>query len=341
MATEIRVWQVENDVLTPIDTTLTEAGRTERHDLERWVRSDPGILGQGILVIGEQVETRSGPLDFLAVDRDGNTVIIELKRDRIPRLALAQAIDYASDIASWGYERLNEECEKYRNQRLDEYVGEQFDDIDLGSISFNVAQRIVVVGSDVEESLQRMIEWLSEKFEVNINAIVLKYIQTRSGDELLARTMIIPEEVEKQRTQRQQRKIPMSDEPGDYDEQDLVAHLSRYLADGRATPRRIKNILLPLCLDHEPVKRQEIKDTLIGSGEAKDEGHAGILVTSISRELGIQSRDYLRQVIRYEKPNPWEKEDYRIDEKHKAVVGKVLDSIAQAETGGVAQDVSV
>ncbi len=83
MATEIRVWQVENDVLTPIDTTLTEAGRTERHDLERWVRSDPGILGQGILVIGEQVETRSGPLDFLAVDRDGNTVIIELKRDRM------------------------------------------------------------------------------------------------------------------------------------------------------------------------------------------------------------------------------------------------------------------
>jgi RecB family endonuclease NucS len=52
------------------------------------------------LIIGEQVQTKSGYLDFLGIDKNGNTVIIELKRDKLPREVIAQTIDYASDVAS-------------------------------------------------------------------------------------------------------------------------------------------------------------------------------------------------------------------------------------------------
>ena len=62
-------------------------------------------MGEDIAIIGEQVQTASGPLDFLAVDNTGNTVIVELKRDKLPREALVQAIDYASDIADWDLDR--------------------------------------------------------------------------------------------------------------------------------------------------------------------------------------------------------------------------------------------
>jgi len=157
MATEIKVWQIEDGELTPLETTMAEARRTELEDLEQWIRSYPSILGQDILIIGEQVQTKSGPLDFLGIDRSGNTVIIELKRDRIPREALTQAMDYASDVATWDFDRLSEECAKYAEQSLDTYINDSFEDLDLQDVSVNQMQRILLVGTYVEESLERMV----------------------------------------------------------------------------------------------------------------------------------------------------------------------------------------
>lgn len=331
MATEIKVWQIEKGNLTPIDTTLIGAGRMELKDLEQWIRSNPNILGEDLLIIGEQIQTKSGPLDFLGIDKSGNIIIVELKREQLPREALAQAIDYASDVASWDFDKLSEECKKYRGQSLDAYINENFDDVDLEDISVNQTQRILLVGTNIEESLQRMIEWLSDNYAVSANFVILRYIKTKNGDELIAKTMIIPEEVEKERSQKQQKKIPMSDEPGSYIDDDLKNLLNQYLCEDRETPRRIKEILLPLCLDHETVKRGEIIKALVNKGKAKDEGQAGRILTTISRELGIKQRDYLRQIIRYEKPNPWEKENYRIEEKYKVIIKDLLNKLKSSE----------
>lgn len=328
MATGIKVWQIENEGLTPLETTMAEAGRSEPRDLEHWIKKNPNILGQDILIIGEQIPTKSGALDFLGIDRSGNTIIIELKRGQIPREALAQTIDYVSDIASWNLEKLSEECKNYtNNQPLETYINENFKDIILEDISINNFQRILLIGTHIEESLQRMIEWLFGNYGVSINVILFKYIRTKSGDELIARTMIIPEEVEKERIQKQQRKMPMSDEPGDYKDDELKSFLSGYLSDKREVPRRIMEVLIPLCLNHEPVKRDEIKKELFKRKEARDEGQAGRILTTISRELGFKDRDYLRQVIRFDKPNPWEKENYRIEEKYKSMIKELLSKL--------------
>lgn len=208
MATEIKVWQIESGQLEPLETTMEGAGRTEREHLEQWIRSNPSILGQDLLIIGEQVQTKSGPLDFLGIDRSGNTVIIELKRGRIPREALAQAIDYTSDVASWDFDKLSEECERYRDQPLDTYIADSdvFAGVNLEDLSVNQIQRILLVGTHVDESLERMIEWLSGNYGVAINALLFKYIRTKSRDELIARTMIIPEEVEQERRQQRHRR---------------------------------------------------------------------------------------------------------------------------------------
>ncbi len=317
----------------PLETTMAEAGRKEKEDLEEWIKNSPSLLGGDILIIGEQVQTRSGPMDLLAIDAAGNAVIIELKKDKIPREALAQAIDYASDVASWDVDKLNELCEKYKGQPLDEYMGESFEDLGVEDISLNQAQRILLVGTYIEESLQRMIEWLSGNYELAINAVVLRYIRTKGGEELIGRTVIIPEEIEKERSQKQQRKIPMSDEPGNYDDDELRNYLMEYLSSERPTPRRVREILLPLCVDHEPVRREEIKNQLIKIEEVKDEGRAGLILTTISRALGIPQRDYLRQVIRYEKVSPWEKENYRIEEKYKDMIRELLDELTMRKKG--------
>ncbi len=327
MSTEIKVWQINNGKLEENKTSLVGSGRKEVEDLEKWIVSDSNIISQDILIIGEQVQTRSGVIDFLGIDQLGNLLIIELKRDRIPRVALAQAIDYASDVASWEIEKINEICLKLRNQNLEDYLNENFENIDLEDLVINKAQRILLVGFSIEEPLQRMIEWLSNTYNVNVNALLLKYFKTKSEDEMLVRTMIIPEEVERERIRGKQFKILMSDEPGNYEDEELKELLIKYLTEDRKTPRRIKNILIPLGLENNLVTREMIKKNLIGNEETKDEGKAGIIITSISREIGIKKRDYLRQIIQYEKPNPWEKENYKLVEKDKTLLKEILNEI--------------
>ena len=74
-----------------------------------------------------------------------------------------------------------------------------------------------------------------------------------------------------------------------------------------------------------------IKKELINKGEAEDERKAGIILTTISREIGIERRDYLRQIIRYDKPNPWEKENYRLVEDYKDLVKTILEELKNDE----------
>lgn len=323
MATEIVVWEIINGKLKTINTSMENSGDMEK-DFEEWIKDDPIVLGQDLLIIGEQTLTKSGPLDFLAIDKSGNLVIIELKRGRLPRNVLAQAIDYVSDVATWDLDEINEICLKYTGERLEDHLNENFNDADLESININDSQRILLVGFSIDEALERMIEWLSTNYGVSINALIFKHIETKSKDKLIARTMIIPEEVDEERRKKSTRKIKMSDKAGKYEIKDLQILLKEYLSDNRKTPQRIKNILLPLCLKNDFVTREMIKEKLIEEGYAPDEGKAGLILTTISREIGIAERDYLRQIISYERPNPWEKENYRIvDEFKELVIGLI------------------
>lgn len=189
--------------------------------MEKWLKTESEILGNDIRIIGEQVYTLSGPLDYLGIDKKRNLVIIELKRDRLPREALAQAIDYASDISSWGRDKINEVCFNYTSQSLDDFITENFENIDIDNFSINDSQRLLLVGFSIDSALSRMIEWLSDKYDLVTNAILLKYIRTSSGNEPLSRTAIIPEEVENAKIDKKKNKIDMSDEPGTYEDMNL------------------------------------------------------------------------------------------------------------------------
>lgn len=330
MATEIKTWQIIEGKLELVESTLAEAGRTEAFDLETWIASNPNIVGSGLVIIGRQVITKSGPLDLLAIDKAGNTVIIELKRDILPRKALAQAIDYASDVADWNIDKLSEVCTKQTRRSLDEVISEEFPDTNIENLNINETQRIVLVGFAIEPSLERMINWLSDNYGVNINAVLLKYTRTKRGDELLTRTSIISEEVEQERISRKRFRIPMSDEPGNYDRDELKNLLSQYLSQNMYSAKRIKNVLLPVCIKSGKVTREQLKDDFVTYGEAESVRDAGYFLALISNQIGMAKNDFLRQVIGYEYPNPsnpWEKDNYHIQEGYEDLVEEVLSEL--------------
>lgn len=332
MGTEIKTWQIADGQLVCIDTNLSKEGRTEPYDLEPWIASNPEIIGSDIVLIGKQVLTRSGPIDLLAVDRSGNTVVIEIKRDELPRESLAQAIDYASNVAGWTAQRLGEVCTGFAGKTLEEVFNDAFPDVDLESVNLNSAQRIVLVGFAIESSLERMIEWLSGNYAVNINAVVLSYLKTQSGEELLSKTSVISEEVEMER-QRKQRKfeIPMSDDPGTHDPQLLKQLLREYLSRDQVTNRRIRDILLPAALSRSVVTRAELKKAFVDFDPRYDESKVGYYLTLVSSQLGMKKNDFLRQVVAYEYPrHPWEKDNFSIRDEYKDLVREVLDELSNS-----------
>ena len=331
MGTEIRTWQIIDGKLTAIDTALRNEGRTEPYDLEPWLASNPEIIGGDIVIIGRQVMTGAGPLDLLAVDKSGDTVIVEIKRDGLPRESLAQAIDYASDVAEWTVEKLSEVCSEYTKKTLQDAFNDAFPDVDLETVNLNSTQRIVLVGFSIEASLERMIEWLSDSYGVNVNAVVLSYVKTRKGEELLTKTSIISEEMEQERSRKKKKfEIPMSDEPGTRDVQNLKQMLLDYLSRDGASNQRIRDILLPALFKTEVLSRDQLKKAFVEFDPSYDESKVGYYLSLVSAQLGMKKNDFLRQVVAYEYPrHHWEKDNFAIRSEYRNLVKEVLEELKE------------
>ena len=129
--------------------------------LENWLENNPdSIVEDGnLLIIGRQVTTNLGSfIDLLAVDRQGDVAIIELKRDRTPRDTLAQALEYASFAEQLDYEQLEDVFRTYtddQSMNLAQYHRDYFElEVDEAPV-FNKDQRIVIMGQRITPEIRQ------------------------------------------------------------------------------------------------------------------------------------------------------------------------------------------
>jgi len=82
------------------------------------------LYGQELLVIGRQIQTKTKKiLDILAIDLDGQLIVVELKRGSAPRETIAQIIDYAS----WLNKLSERDIEKiFRENNNNKSLSEEF-----------------------------------------------------------------------------------------------------------------------------------------------------------------------------------------------------------------------
>jgi hypothetical protein len=199
MAEQVRIWQVDKpDALTEIKRSKLDL--EER--IEKWIMSDVSLLSSDLLVIGEQVPTASGNfIDLLCIDRSGNLVVVELKRDKTPREVTAQALDYASWVKDLDTEEIEAIAAKHlKDQSLeDAYLakfGGKYPDV------INEHHAMLVVASEIDDSTERIIRYLSETHGVDINAVRFQFFKSGDGREFLVRTFTVaPQEIE-QNTKR-------------------------------------------------------------------------------------------------------------------------------------------
>ncbi|MCY4227693.1 MAG: DUF4268 domain-containing protein [Gammaproteobacteria bacterium] len=125
----------ESNRISPVTaTTFDELGLRERDHLQEWLAHEPSALGEELLIIQKEfagfTDTRER-LDLLALDKDGNLVIIENKLDDSGRDVAWQAIKYASYCRSLKKGEIVDIFQQY----LDGHVGEfnDGDDVDASS----------------------------------------------------------------------------------------------------------------------------------------------------------------------------------------------------------------
>lgn len=194
MADEVRLWRVGTD------ESLSEIGRAKldlEARLQEWLARDISMLDPGLLVIGREVETDFGGfIDLLCVDAAGDLVVVELKRDKTPREITAQALDYGSWVVDLSNERVTAIAEAYLGEGgLDKAFRGRFG-ADLPE-TLNGEHSMLVVGSRIDESSERIIRYLSGTYGVNINAATFQYFREPDGSELVSRVFLIePAQVE-------------------------------------------------------------------------------------------------------------------------------------------------
>jgi hypothetical protein len=192
---EVRLWCIGKD------DQLFECSQSPLNleaRLEEWLARDISILYADLLVIGRQVATGFGGfIDLLCMDRVGDLVIAELKRDKTPREITAQTLDYASWVTDLQRDEILEIAKRYLGNAvsLEEAFKQRFKE-DLPDI-INDSHRMLIVASKIDASSERIIKYLSNGCGVNINAVTFHYFKKNDGEELLARVFLInPTEVE-------------------------------------------------------------------------------------------------------------------------------------------------
>ena len=190
MGMEIGVWRIDSGIQ---QVDLGDIPTEEQ--LESLLEKDPTILGDRLMVIGRQVQTDRGKrIDLLGIDEDGTVRILELKRGRAAREAVAQVLEYGAWVQKLSRENITE---LFTSSSPEISFEEAFENT-FGFAppdEINAGHKLTLVSTQIDRDAQEIIEYLDAAYEVPINVIFFRYF--KEGDrEYIARNYLIEENQE-------------------------------------------------------------------------------------------------------------------------------------------------
>ena len=198
-----QLFRINPDEKTPQQVREAEfaaLGLRERHDIQEWIAKKPSILGDDLLVVTKEFsgfDRTDERLDLLAVDRLGNLVIIELKRDDTGADVHWQAIKYASYLSHATPDDIVGMLVDY-DPEISSAAGAQeellrhLDTGDLGSL--NRSQRIIIASHRFAREVTSAVLWLNEQTGRNLITCIqlIPYQDAESNALYLQANTIIP-----------------------------------------------------------------------------------------------------------------------------------------------------
>lgn len=205
-----KIDRIQNRI-TPIEAKgFSQLGFNERQHLQEWLENFPQAFTQAdnddeLLIIQKEFDgfddTRER-LDLLALDKDGNLVVIENKTDDSGRDVVWQAVKYASYCANLSKPQVVDIYQRYLNQRaaiagsepesattnIVEFL--EVDDLESAQINRLQSQRIIFVAMKYRKEVTNAVLWLSQ---FGIACQCFRVTPYQSGEELfISMEQIIP-----------------------------------------------------------------------------------------------------------------------------------------------------
>ena len=153
------------------------------------------ILGEPLCVISRQppLSTSKQKIDLLALDRLGNSVIIELKRGKPSRTAITQILEYAAGVSQLSFIELEQLAYRWCLQHGKEFstltaLHSEFFEYEPGDIrksAFNQRQRLVLISEGVDTRVLEVAEYLRA---LGLDLTYISYFSYHALDEILVAT---------------------------------------------------------------------------------------------------------------------------------------------------------
>ncbi|GFM34553.1 DUF4268 domain-containing protein [Desulfovibrio subterraneus] len=165
-----RVNRASNRMEPLKETSFQELGCTERANLQEWLENAPAAFGEDLLIIQKEFDGFSDTrerLDLLALDKQGNLVIIENKLDDSGRDVVWQALKYASYCSTLTASQIVGIYQQYIDSFDSGYSAEELicsflglDDLEDGEINKGKQQRIFLVAARFRKEVTSTVLWL-------------------------------------------------------------------------------------------------------------------------------------------------------------------------------------
>ena len=150
--------------------TFSELDFREREHLQEWFANLPESLGEDLLIIQKEFDgfndTRER-LDLLALDKQGNLVIIENKLDDTGRDVTWQVLKYASYCSTLTKEQIRKIYQDFLDRQGNSENAEQnivdfYETSDFAEVNLNngLTQRIIMVAGNFRKEVTSTVLWL-------------------------------------------------------------------------------------------------------------------------------------------------------------------------------------
>lgn len=192
-----RINRTDNRI-TPLQVkSFSELDFKERDHLQEWLAFCPDALGEELLIIQKEFAGFTGTkerLDLLALDKDGNLVVIENKLDDSGRDVVWQALKYASYCANLSKSQVVEIFQKHlkHDEDAESKICEFLDADDINEVKINTgnSQRLVFVAANFPKEVTNTALWLLRQ---GISIQCFRATPYAFGEELLLKIdQIIP-----------------------------------------------------------------------------------------------------------------------------------------------------
>ena len=152
----------------------------------------------GMIPVCRELGTKSGFIDLIYLNESGFITIGECKLWRNPearRKAVGQVLDYAKDLSSWDYSKLEKECLKARKDNkssLYEIINEYYPEVEESTFIDNVQKNLkkgrfllAIIGDGIRENMEELVDYIHRNGNLNFTLALIEipiYKNPQVGD---------------------------------------------------------------------------------------------------------------------------------------------------------------